>query len=526
MTKELLLDIIKNGESINVEFKSCKDKISSTVYESVCAFLNRSGGHIIIGVEDNGEISGVNLNNADAMVKNFIHVISDPKLFLPGVYIAPEIIEVDDKKVIYCYVEEGQNVHRFKNAFYDRNGDADINISNNPGLLSSLFARKSTVYSENRIIPHLTLEDLDNDTFDYCRRSVQLINPVHAWISLSNEDILKSIGLYGTDTATGEKGLKLAALLLFAKESAIADFYPIYRIDAIYRNYTHQNYIDNKTNSRYDDRETIRTNLIQAYKLLIEFIQKHLPDKFYIEEGQTQRIDLRINIFREVIANLIVHREYANPSAGTLEIFSDRVITSNWSKHSPTQKTGKIGIDDLVNQTKNPLLVKTFRELGLVEELGSGSRNIKKYAPLYYEGSIIEITNAENFIFSITYQAVDDSVKTTDLSVKTEPESVKRVNINKQGVKMEPESVNSDDNKDLIQHFFMKLKEGPTKASDKNLRRLSQVLAIIEQEGSITRQNLCSKLNRSNSQIKTELITLQQMNLVALNKKESTYYLI
>jgi predicted HTH transcriptional regulator len=46
-------------EGISVEFKSSSTEISSTTYETVCAFLNRSGGHVILGVNDSGKIIGV-----------------------------------------------------------------------------------------------------------------------------------------------------------------------------------------------------------------------------------------------------------------------------------------------------------------------------------------------------------------------------------------------------------------------------------------------------------------------------------
>lgn len=54
---------------------------------------------------------------------------------------------------------------------------------------------------------------------------------------------------------------------------------------------------------RYDDREDIRTNLIDSYERLMQFIAKHLNDKFYLEKDQ--RIRLRDKIFREVISKIL-----------------------------------------------------------------------------------------------------------------------------------------------------------------------------------------------------------------------------
>ncbi|WP_211436018.1 hypothetical protein [Candidatus Kuenenia stuttgartiensis] len=63
---------------------------------------------------------------------------------------------------------------------------------------------------------------------------------------------------------------------------------PHFRIDAILR----RDNID-----RYDDRDDIRTNLIESYDRLLRFGEKHLNDPFYLENGQ--RISLRGHILRK-----------------------------------------------------------------------------------------------------------------------------------------------------------------------------------------------------------------------------------
>jgi len=52
-------EFLSGGESITVEFKQSHNKLNKDVFESVCAFLNRSGGHLLLGVEDKGNIVGV-----------------------------------------------------------------------------------------------------------------------------------------------------------------------------------------------------------------------------------------------------------------------------------------------------------------------------------------------------------------------------------------------------------------------------------------------------------------------------------
>jgi predicted HTH transcriptional regulator len=54
-------EIIRKGEGVNIEFKSTIHKgIRREIVETICAFLNTSGGTILIGVEDDSRVIGLN----------------------------------------------------------------------------------------------------------------------------------------------------------------------------------------------------------------------------------------------------------------------------------------------------------------------------------------------------------------------------------------------------------------------------------------------------------------------------------
>ena len=53
--EQRILDLIRKGEGLNLEFKTCRERLNRDVYETVCAFLNRHGGTILLGVQDSGE---------------------------------------------------------------------------------------------------------------------------------------------------------------------------------------------------------------------------------------------------------------------------------------------------------------------------------------------------------------------------------------------------------------------------------------------------------------------------------------
>lgn len=282
---------------------------------------------------------------------------------------------------------------------------------------------------------------------------------------------------------------------------------------------------------RYDDRTTIRTNLIKAYDTLMEFAYKHLPEKFYLQDGATQRGDLRSNIFREIVANLCVHREYASNEAGLFEIFSDRVRTYNTTKFTSSLKTGLITIDELENYTKNPLLFKVFRELGWGEELGSGSRNIKKFAPFYYDKSVIEITNQDHFIFSITYNDDRDSVKNKAKdSVKPDIDGVKP---SSDGVNFSGDSVNEYTGVTIeatrltgneLEEKLVTLVEELAVSKAIKKRMVQELKHIYFTEG-IDRTSLLDLVNYTASQMKGDLRVLAKEGFVVFSAKEKIYLL-
>lgn len=59
MIPQELQELIQGGEGITVEFKKSRTEITKDVYETVCAFSNRDGGHIFLGIKDDGTILGI-----------------------------------------------------------------------------------------------------------------------------------------------------------------------------------------------------------------------------------------------------------------------------------------------------------------------------------------------------------------------------------------------------------------------------------------------------------------------------------
>jgi ATP-dependent DNA helicase RecG len=293
---------------------------------------------------------------------------------------------------------------------FDRVGDADNNITNSYHLVENMHLRKNISSSESNVCPVLTLDELDENSFKRMRTHISIYNPIHPWLEMSNVEMLHSAGFWRRDPLTNREGYILAVVLLFGKEQTILNYCPWHRTDAIYRNISYKRFLKplpTDPDVRYNDRDMVCVNLIESYLRLMNFVERNMPDVFALDERGINRLDLRNMLFREIVSNLLLHREFSSSFSSKLLVFSDRVITENWTK--PMQ-LGNVTLDTLETHTKNPMITKVFREMKWAEELGSGKKNIKKYAPLYYDKYEIEIQNNEKFVFSITYKDDTESL--------------------------------------------------------------------------------------------------------------------
>ena len=203
-------------------------------------------------------------------------------------------------------------------------------------------------------------------------------------LACNDLELLKSAQLYQTDPETGKSGITLAGILLLGNGRLILSAVPHHRTDLILR----------KVNlDRYDDRDLVTTNLIESYERIMAFVRKHLPDPFYLEG--IERISIRDAIFREVTSNILIHREYTNAFPAKLIIERGQVRTENSNK---PHGFGVINPTDFSPFPKNPVLGKFFRQIGWVDELGSGMRKLMKYGKAYggantemIEGDILRI---------------------------------------------------------------------------------------------------------------------------------------
>lgn len=313
---------VRAGEGMNLEFKRCGGKVERDVYETICSFANRQGGSILLGVLDDGTVSGVSPKAVASIERNIVNVANDPSMFNVAPALEFERLEGDGgKTVIRVWVPMGPALYSFKGTIYDRAADVDVKVKTEAQHAATII-RKQSFYTEKTVYPWVTEADLDLELLSDVRREVRAARADHPWLSMDDGELLKSSRLWSRDPATGEYGFNLAAVMLLGKQEAIPDVAPVYRTDVV---------LQRSGNGRYDDRLVCKSNLVKAYGEISDFCRKWMPDAFSLDDGGN-RISVRDIIIRELVANTLIHREYTSPHIARITIDADGIHTHNASR--------------------------------------------------------------------------------------------------------------------------------------------------------------------------------------------------
>ena len=143
--------------------------------------LNRHGGTILLGVQDDGTLQGIEPDAVTQIKKDFVTSVNNPLKLTPPTYLSVDVVELDGKSLLRIYVPESSQVHRCNGRIYDRNEDGDLDITDYTTLVAHLYQRKQATFSENKVYPWIQVTDLRPELIEKCRRYVRINRDNHPW---------------------------------------------------------------------------------------------------------------------------------------------------------------------------------------------------------------------------------------------------------------------------------------------------------------------------------------------------------
>jgi ATP-dependent DNA helicase RecG len=345
MTEQELNTIIQSGEGYKIEFKR---NVNSDLSKELVAFSNSSGGRIFIGIDDDGTLPGVTVDNALRSKVEMIARDCDP-----SISISLEALN----KILIIHVPEGQNKpYRCTGGFYLRNGASAVKLSTEE--IRDFFAAEGKVH------------------FDEMPSS--LIYPG----GLSEEVVKKYMELSGISKVINQRELLVNLGVLNGRDPGRINNTGILFFTQSPVQHLPQSAVTcvaYKGNVKVDilDKKTFELDIIGNIDEAIAFLKRHLNLSYEIKtKKRVEKLEIPEVVLREAIVNAVAHRDYFEKGALVMiEVFDNRLEISNPGGLPKGLKEEDFGKRTLA---RNPLIAALLNRAGYIEKLGTGIPRIKQ----------------------------------------------------------------------------------------------------------------------------------------------------
>ena len=347
MTLRKLNLIRQTGEGHKTEFKR---NLNADLPKELVAFANSSGGSIYIGIEDDGRLSGININNdlksrVEAMARD-----CDPAIY----------IELEPfNNVLIINVPEGKDKpYRCTNGFYIRNGASSVKLSTQE-IIEFIKTEGRVRFEDLHVLSIDYRKDLDEAAI---RRFIRLSGISEV---ISPEQLLINLGLLHNDEPTPI--LNNAGALFFAARPA--RILPHAAISCVLFKGNEKVHIIDRKIFEFD----ILTNVDQS----LAFLERHLNLSYEIKDIRRREIlEIPKDVLREGIINAIAHRDYFERGANVVvEIYDNRVEISNPGGLPKGLKAENFGKYSLA---RNPLIAGLLHRCNYIEKAGTGIQRMRE----------------------------------------------------------------------------------------------------------------------------------------------------
>ena len=376
--------MIPKSESLYTEFKT---SFSDEVIVSLVAFANAKGGSVYIGVTDKAELKGVIIGKET--LQNWINEVKNKTS--PQLIADLDLIKIEDKTVVKISIPEYPiKPVSIKGKYYNRIGNSNHLMSIDE--IANEHLRTINTSWDFYIDPNHSLKTISLDKVNHFIRKIEKrtensiqFAPVEF---LSKMDIIR------------DGKLTFGAYLLFVSDYCSISDLQVGRF---------------KSEITIIDSLSLNTDLFTEVDEILAFIRKHLMVEYIFtgEPQRTERFDYPPDAIREIVINMIVHRDYRDSSGSIIKIFDNRIEFYN-----PGKLYGGITIQDLLtgnytSKTRNKLIAKAFKEIGLIEQYGSGIYRIQKICREYgiVQPVFKEISNG--FLVILYKEKINNTVKDT-----------------------------------------------------------------------------------------------------------------
>ena len=372
MNRLELVELISNGESSGVEFK--RDTVEARDFAAeVAAFANFAGGVVLLGVEDDGTVSGTTRTGLEEWVVNACRDILDPPL-IPYFTWVREVEPGRDVAVVRVLAGPDKpyaHMHQGRRRYYIRAGSTKREASREE--LERMFQAAGRFVYGIKPVPGAALDDLDIRRLRHyigtVLGSAPPDDPAEWSRLLINLELMVETDGVITSTVDG--------MLLFGRNPK--KFLPQSGVRALAYAGTSPDYsaVDEELRGPLVPLLSAEGDVVEAglVEQALAFIERNAGPQAQIEGAR--RVDSPTfpgPVLREALVNALVHRDYSIAGTDvTLSLFADRLELL-----SPGRLPNTVTVEGLragARYARNQTLVNIMRDFGYVDFRGMGVRD-------------------------------------------------------------------------------------------------------------------------------------------------------
>ena len=360
MDEQSLKNIISQGETITVEFKSwikansMKDRINLVVPELI-AFANSKGGTVYLGIEDNGDVTGCSGNYDLQNICESIYEKTRPPMFTDI-----EEIDYQGKKVIAISVAHDGNTYATSD------GRCLRRLGKNskpyyPDEMSHIYSATQTLDFSSQIIAESSVDDINLMVVYSIKEKLKIRDADSTLPEMNDMAFLRDLGL--TAEVNGQVKLTIAGLLFVGKDVSIHRLLP--QAEVIYLHYDRDNL------EEYNARLDLKQPIITILDRLTEKVQNdNKIQNVQIGLFRLEIADFSEKVFQEALLNALSHRDYQQLGAVYVKHYPDKIVIEN-----PGGFLEGITEKNIITHPsvpRNKLIAETLQRLKYVQRTGQG----------------------------------------------------------------------------------------------------------------------------------------------------------
>lgn len=340
-------------ESQNIEYKqSWRDEY----LKWICGFANAQGGTLYIGVDDQGEVCGV--DDAKKLMEDIPNKVRD----VLGIIVDVQLLEKDGKDYIEIVTPPYSNPISYKGQYHYRSGSTKQEL--NGAALTRFLMEKSGVHWDAAIVTGEKIEDLSRDALNRFRKEAKKSKRVDEEIlNDTDEVLLENLNLVGP-----QNQLQRAALLLFHPRP---------------ERFVSGAYVKIGMFGAEDDDLMFQDEVHGPLMLQVDKVMELLKTKYLyyaISYSGIHREEILLypeDALRECVLNAIVHKDYTSAIPIQISVYADHIVVWNPGE-LPADWTVKKLYEKHSSRAFNPAIANAFFRSGDIEAWGRGYRRIAR----------------------------------------------------------------------------------------------------------------------------------------------------